>query len=198
MDRQTRHAATSRSIEQNAVRLVLERGFDSVTVDLICEAAGVSQRTFFNHFPTKLAAIVGPQPTIDEAHARRFLASTNEDLLGDVLDLVAGLAPGGSDPELMPARFTIITRTPALMQAEMERMLGVQRELAEVIRLRLARHAAPDEGEETIAAQATMLAHVVAAIMRFAVEGDGQPTPPRAPDLERARSVFRALAAKLA
>lgn len=198
MERRARHAATSRTIEKNAVALVLEHGFDHITVDMICEASGVSQRTFFNHFPTKLAAVVGrEQPRIDESAVRRFLASGSDDLLADLLELVAELGPGGSDPELMPARFAIITSTPALMQAEMSRMLAVQRELGDVIALRLSRHSLPGESGDDIAAQARMLAHVVAGVMRYSIDAPGDGVP-GAPDLDRARDVFRALLPKLA
>ena len=80
--RQRKQAATALSIEQSAVALVLEHGIDTVTVDMICEAAGVSQRTFFNYFKTKDAAILGAAPPkLDERRVREFLASDSPDLL---------------------------------------------------------------------------------------------------------------------
>lgn len=52
--RQTRAA-----IEKAALDLVDKRGFDAVTVDDICAAADISRMTFFNYFPTKIAAVMG-------------------------------------------------------------------------------------------------------------------------------------------
>ena len=54
-----RARATADAIESAALDLVLDRGYNQVTVDLICDVAGVSQRTFFNHFPTKDDAMLG-------------------------------------------------------------------------------------------------------------------------------------------
>src|ERR1700760_3050061 len=53
-DRRTRkRLATRQSISDTATRLFLERGFDSVTIDDIAEAADVGRMTVFNHFPRK-------------------------------------------------------------------------------------------------------------------------------------------------
>lgn len=49
-------------MQSAALALVSERGFDAVTVDDVAAAAGVSRRTFFNHFPTKAAALFDPHP----------------------------------------------------------------------------------------------------------------------------------------
>lgn len=197
--RSARHAVTSRAIEQNAVRLVVEHGLDAVTVDMICEAAGISQRTFFNHFPTKIDAIVGAVgPRVDEAAVRRFLASDSRDLLTDILELVTQLAPvDAADPALSVARWTLITRTPVLLQRQMERMFAVQRELAGVLVLRLTRHAADDESPDDLRAQADLLSHLIAGIIRFSIEGDGPPGVPRPLDLGRTRALLAQLLPKL-
>ena len=53
-DRRTRkRLATRQSISDTATRLFLERGFDSVTIDDIAQAADVGRMTVFNHFPRK-------------------------------------------------------------------------------------------------------------------------------------------------
>lgn len=46
---------TSRRIFRAAIELMRERDFDSVSVEEICEAAGVARATFFKHFPAKAA-----------------------------------------------------------------------------------------------------------------------------------------------
>jgi len=69
-----RALATRHRIQEAALRLFEERGFDGATVADVAAAAGVSHMTFFRHFPTKedvvlddpydpmLAAAVAAQP----------------------------------------------------------------------------------------------------------------------------------------
>jgi AcrR family transcriptional regulator len=51
--RETKKLQMRGEIADQAMRLFVERGFDRVTVAEIAEAAGVSQKTVFNYFPTK-------------------------------------------------------------------------------------------------------------------------------------------------
>jgi AcrR family transcriptional regulator len=54
IDRRTRkRLATRQAISDAATRLFYERGFDSVTIDEIAEAADVGRKTVFNHFARK-------------------------------------------------------------------------------------------------------------------------------------------------
>ncbi|MDB1746675.1 TetR/AcrR family transcriptional regulator [Eggerthella lenta] len=46
------------SVERAALELVIERGYDGVTVEDICARAEISKKTFFNYFPSKAAAIM--------------------------------------------------------------------------------------------------------------------------------------------
>ena len=55
---------TWRGIQAAAIRLVAERGFAAVTVEDVAAAAGTSRRTFFNYFPTKVAALFDPDPEL--------------------------------------------------------------------------------------------------------------------------------------
>ncbi|OHV29797.1 MULTISPECIES: TetR family transcriptional regulator [Pseudofrankia] len=57
VDRQRRFAESQ--IEDAAMALFVERGFDAVTVQEIAEAAGTSSRTFFRYFPTKVDVVRG-------------------------------------------------------------------------------------------------------------------------------------------
>lgn len=50
---------TENAIENAAVDLALEVGFDATTVEAICERADISRSTFFNYFPTRETAITG-------------------------------------------------------------------------------------------------------------------------------------------
>ena len=69
-------------------RLVAEHGLDAVTVDAICDEAGVSVRTFFNYFETKDDAVLGHTPWPLESEAADVFAAGGP--TGHLLDRPAG------------------------------------------------------------------------------------------------------------
>jgi AcrR family transcriptional regulator len=71
-----RRRRTQRALQNAAIALVGRRGLAEVTVDEIAAAAGVSRRTFFNHFPTKAAALFDPDPSDAERLARLLSAAS--------------------------------------------------------------------------------------------------------------------------
>ena len=104
-----------RAIHEAAFALASERGFAHVTVGDICAAADLSERTFFNYFPSKAAATLGlPATVLPEEHERRFLEGRGT-LVDDLCELVAGIAGGpegdiprikrllGGEPDLLAA-----------------------------------------------------------------------------------------------
>lgn len=72
---------TRRAIQRAALDLVVDRGFSSASVQSISEAAGVSPRTFFNHFRSKDEALVPDIPDFTAEQRRAFLDATDADLL---------------------------------------------------------------------------------------------------------------------
>ena len=44
------------AILDGAIRVFIENGYETSSMDRIAEAAGVSKRTVYNHFPSKEAA----------------------------------------------------------------------------------------------------------------------------------------------
>jgi AcrR family transcriptional regulator len=71
-----RRRRTQRALQNAAIALVGRHGLAEVTVDEIAAAAGVSRRTFFNHFPTKAAALFDPDPSDAERLARLLAAAS--------------------------------------------------------------------------------------------------------------------------
>jgi AcrR family transcriptional regulator len=51
--RAEKKAATKHAIQDHALRLLVEKGYDATTVEEIAAAAGVSHMTFFRYFPRK-------------------------------------------------------------------------------------------------------------------------------------------------
>ena len=71
--RARKKAATKQAIQEHALRLFAEKGYDTTTVDEIAAAAGVSHMTFFRYFPRKEVVVEYDEydPLIEELIAAR-------------------------------------------------------------------------------------------------------------------------------
>jgi AcrR family transcriptional regulator len=73
-----RRRRTQRALQAAAIALAGRRGLTDVTADDIAAAAGVSRRTFFNHFPSKAAALFDPDPSDAERLAGLLAAASGQ------------------------------------------------------------------------------------------------------------------------
>jgi mycofactocin system transcriptional regulator len=116
--RRGRPPGTSRAeLEQIALRLFGEYGFDGTTIDMIAVEAGTSRRTFFRYFDSKanvlwqefdvevakigetLAAMPADLPVMEAV--RRAVVAVNRYRLEDVAELRARMTLIASTPELV-------------------------------------------------------------------------------------------------
>ncbi|MDQ4489455.1 TetR family transcriptional regulator [Sinomonas sp. ASV486] len=113
--RERKKERTRRAIHNAAFALAADRGLGQVTIADICAAAGISERTFFNYFPSKAAATLGvPERPLSPEQEQRFLEGAGS-LVDDLCELVAGIAGGpegdiprikrlmGFEPDLLAA-----------------------------------------------------------------------------------------------
>lgn len=123
--RERKRRATLLAIEDAATSLVLEHGYDCVTVDQICAAAHVSKRTFFNYVPSKEAAVIGSPPRdVPPTPRREFLDAADPDVPGALLRLfLAAFAAARIGNDAQTAR--LAHRRGAIFRAEPD--LGVAR-----------------------------------------------------------------------
>lgn len=72
-----------------ATALVLDRGYDNVNIEDICERAGISRRTFFNYFESKDQSIFGNGiMSFDTDDVEAFVSEDHEDPIADMLDYI--------------------------------------------------------------------------------------------------------------
>ncbi|WP_433733416.1 TetR/AcrR family transcriptional regulator [Nocardia sp. CA-129566] len=97
-----------------ARRLAVERGLDATTVEDIARAVGVSPRTFFNYYETKMDAVVGPVDEIGTPELRaEFIAGGPSGVLMD--DLTWLFAHGFESETVVREGISLVT---ALIKTE--------------------------------------------------------------------------------
>lgn len=117
--REQQRLHTRRTLADCALRLFAERGYDSTTIDDIAAAAGVTQRTFFHHFPTKAAAAFPDhEQRVADFVARLGDGSLQPDPIGHLLSTVSDGwkdADGWSGASAMRrVRYRLLADVPAL------------------------------------------------------------------------------------
>ena len=76
--RQAHKLRTERALQQAALALFGEQGYDTTTTDEIAERAGVSPRTFFRYFPTKESVLFVGEYGWLQSFNKEFLAQPDE------------------------------------------------------------------------------------------------------------------------
>lgn len=125
-------AALRAAVGDAAVELFVERGFNRTTVDDIAERAGISRRTFFNHFATKEAAAFA-----EHTDRMRWL-STELDALDEVgipgvAEVVADGVESFARSEVNRQRYRLLLQIPELREQDMRDDLDYELAIAAVL-----------------------------------------------------------------
>lgn len=132
--RTTRKAQTFHRIQEEAMRLFLEKGYDGTTVEEIAAAAGVSHMTVFRHFPTKEALVLSDEYDplmVDAIRHRPPTEPALDSVEHAIVDVLGGIPE--SELELHIRRSKLIHATPALEARMWAQWMDVQRLLAEAL-----------------------------------------------------------------
>lgn len=165
------------TIEKTAVALVREHGYPNVTVDMICDASLASQRTFFNYFGSKEAAVLGPPPSgPDPQLLDDFVHQPKGDVLSDLARLMAGALSQHDDVDLQlwRDRREIIRSDPDLLRARAALLAAKDQELTRLVlrRLRVRAGCAEDDenADEALADEARLIVNLWWGLARHAMQ----------------------------
>jgi AcrR family transcriptional regulator len=165
--RERKRRATHRAIQLAALRLTVENGLDSLTIDEISGVADISPRTFFNYFPSKEDALVGAAPAAPAGDAvERFVtAADGASLIRGVCHLLRRAAQDDAvDAELSTLRRSVLSTYPQLFAMRISSMKVFEDELASVIRRRMEHDGAPGD----LASRSRLAAMISVTTMRHA------------------------------
>lgn len=140
-ERKRRQARTA--TQRCAIELCLEHGYEAVTVEMICDVAGISPRTFYNYFGSREGAVIGDSKPMPQAHHIAAFLSTHDcsDVEAFAVMMARVWAESELDRDVFVMRRRLLDATPELMALNMARVGEARGQYAAVARQRLeARH----------------------------------------------------------
>jgi len=169
--RARKRAATEAAITSAAITLALEHGYEHVTVDMICEASMISQRTFFNYFGSKEGVIFGRgKPMPSEEQVATFVQDAGPNILGDLMSLLAALVVDHEpNIELFQLRRKIIQKTPELMRLEKARVGEMEEQFLQIVMARFHAEGRNEIETPDLEDEARMVIALAAGAMHYAM-----------------------------
>jgi AcrR family transcriptional regulator len=131
-------AEARRRLQQAALELYRERGFDQTTTAEIAARAGVNERTFFRHFPDKREVLFDGQAALRTA-LMQAVAEAPDGLQPLEILLCAFRKAGRILEDNRPfsePRLEVIAVTPALRERELAKAASLTEAVAEALRQR--------------------------------------------------------------
>ena len=125
-------------LEQAALDLYQERGFEQTMVTEIAERAGLTERTFFRYFADKREVLFGGQDMLRDIYVRTIEAAPAS---ATPLDAVAAALEAATPVfrdrhELVRQRQAVIAANPDLQEREMLKRAALTSAMAEALRRR--------------------------------------------------------------
>ncbi|GAA3837991.1 TetR family transcriptional regulator [Sphaerisporangium flaviroseum] len=171
--RERKKAKTRRAIQEHALRLFAEQGYDGTTIEQIAEAAEVSPSTFFRYFPTKDDVVMqddyGPMlisAFLAQPRSLTTLAALREAVREISTQVIA------DEEESILRRVRLVWSIPALRARQVEGQIATMAMLTGAIAERTGR--AADDFEVRVFAGA-IVGGWVAAVDRWIESGGEEP-----------------------
>ncbi|RUM02770.1 TetR family transcriptional regulator [Rhizobium chutanense] len=183
--RERKRRQTRERIEQAAMTLFLQRGFEATTIEDITEAADVSKRSFFDYFPSKEEVVFAWQDSFADRLMAEIAARPAEEPSVAAIEAAISATVIASVDERGLALAELIHRTPALKARDQLKYARLEQALAEALLLR--RGNAPGERSRM-----RVLAAVVIGALRVGGEL-WQQRPPGAALQDFARQILAEL-----
>lgn len=149
-----------------ALELTATKGFEATTAGEIAARAGVSEMTFFRHFPTKASVLVDDpyDPLIADAIRRRPAEeSAWEATIRGIEDAWGAVTP--PDEALVRERLAIVAATPSLRGALAEGSAVTMAAIVDALRRRAT-------GAEAAVVAAAIVAGLNEALLRWSTTGE--------------------------
>jgi len=158
-------------LQEAALALYSERGFDQTTAAQIAERAGLTERTFFRHFADKREVLFGGSAILKERIVSAVAGAPSADgALGAVslgLDAAAAML-GESRRDLARQRLSVLMANPELRERELSKLSDYASTIAATLRQRGVK-----EPQATLAAESGMTVLRV-AVQQWADGDDGR------------------------
>jgi AcrR family transcriptional regulator len=169
--RERKKAKTRALIQEHALRLFREQGYDATSVEEIAEAAEVSPSTVFRYFPTKPDLVI--YDDLDERMIEAFRAQPPE--LNALQALRASFRSGfgalaGQEIALQLERERLLRSVPELQSAMLGEFARTVGEIADLVAERAQR---PANDDAVLALAGAVIGIAIAAW--FAVDMDASP-----------------------
>jgi mycofactocin system transcriptional regulator len=169
------HATSRLELQQIALRLFTERGFENTTIDQVAAEAGVSERTFFRYFSSK-ASVLWTDFETEVAAIRAALSTAPDELpmMEAIRDAVVSANHyRAEDVPGMRQRMNLIATVPALSSSAAEHYEAWEQAISEFAGRRLGE---PAGSLYPVAIGRATLAACRAAYDRWSVRADADLT----------------------
>jgi AcrR family transcriptional regulator len=125
-------------LEEAALELYAEHGFDETTVAEIAERAGLTERTFFRHFADKREVLFGGQDALLELIVTTIVdapaSAAPIDAVGVALEALGPVFAGRH--EHAGKRQAVIAANPSLQERELMKLSSIASAVADALRRR--------------------------------------------------------------